>query len=239
MTTLSWPRNWKPWLVAWRNLDGSFQDSFQSPFFLKEDLTIANKPANIFTIKAGKAYCLSKTNTTTPFFFNTEKSWFLLHKLPCDHKMIEVIWKLIHNSYPVGDKIKYFASTHCPSCNYPQQDRNHFLLTCTLSKWLWSFIQNKTQLFTNYSTWTECFRKVFNERNFKENVIPATVLTLIVYELHCSHMKAAYDSFIPTSSHIINSFKYRFNIQTQVVQNLNLSKKIKTNFRKINEKFSS
>ena len=26
--TLGWPRNWKPWLVAWRNLDGSFQDSF-------------------------------------------------------------------------------------------------------------------------------------------------------------------------------------------------------------------
>jgi hypothetical protein len=101
--TLGWPRNWKPWLVAWRNLDGSFQDSFQSPFFLKEDLTIANKPANIFTIKAGKAYCLSKTNTINPFFFNTEKPWFLLHKLPCDHKMIEVVWKLIHNSYLVGD----------------------------------------------------------------------------------------------------------------------------------------
>src|SRR3954451_1542154 len=62
--TLGWPRNWKPWLVAWRNLDGDFQDSFQSPFILKEDLTIADKPANIFTVKAGKIYYLLKKQTS-------------------------------------------------------------------------------------------------------------------------------------------------------------------------------
>ena len=115
--TLGWPRNWKPWLVVQRNLDGSFQDSFQSPFFLKEDLTIANKPANIFTVKAGKNYYSQKTNPTQSFFFSSEKSWFLIYKLPCDNKMIEIIWKLIHNSYPVGDRIKYFAPIQCPSCN--------------------------------------------------------------------------------------------------------------------------
>jgi len=119
MNTLGWPRNWKPWLVAWRNLDGSFQDSFQSPFFLKEDLTIANKPANIFTVKASKNYYSQKMNPTQSFFFSSEKSWFLIYKLPCNNKMIEIIWKLIHNSYPVGDRIKYFAPIQCPLCNNP------------------------------------------------------------------------------------------------------------------------
>src|SRR6266487_6101773 len=149
------------------------------------------------------------------------------------------VWKLIHNSYPVGDRIKYFAPIQCPSCNNPQQDRNHFLLDCSTSRWLWSFINNKTNLFISFKTWNDCFLKTFNEGSFKENIIPATTLTLIIYELHYSHMKKTYDSFTPSSSHIINSFKHRFNIQTQVIQNLSLGKKVKTGFRKLNDKFNS
>ena len=78
-----------------------------------------NKPANIFTIKAGKNYYSQKTNPTQSFFFSSEKSWFLIHKLPYDNKMIEIIWKLIHNSYPVEDRIKYFAPIQCSLCNNP------------------------------------------------------------------------------------------------------------------------
>ena len=153
--------------------------------------------------------------------------------------MIEVIWKLIHNSYPIGDRIKYFAPIECPSCNYNWQDRNHFILEYSSSKWLWSFIQNKTSLFPNFKSWSECFLKVFNEDKFKESVLPATVLTLIIYELHCSHIKSTYEDFNPTSSYIINSFKHRFNLQTQVIQNLNLNKKVKARFRKLNNIFNS
>src|SRR6266487_5735442 len=239
MNTLGWPRNWKPWLVVWRNLDSSFQDSFQSPFFLKEDLTIMNKLANIFTVKTGKNYYSQKTNPIQSFFFSSEKSWFLIHKLPCDNKMIEVIWKLIHNSYSVGNRIKYFAPIRCPSCNNSRQDKNYFLLEYSTSRWLWSFVNNKTNLFTSFKTWNECFLKTFNEGKFKKNIIPATTLILIIYELHCSHMKTTYNSFTPSFSHTINSFKHRFNTQTQVIQNLSLGKKVKTGFRKLNDKFNS
>src|SRR5947209_14570280 len=74
---LGWLRNWKPWLVAWRNLNGNFQDSFQSPFILKEDLFLANVCASEFNVKLAKSY-LAQASILDPFFFSEKCFFFFL-----------------------------------------------------------------------------------------------------------------------------------------------------------------
>jgi hypothetical protein len=236
--TLGWPRNWKPWLVAWRNLDGNFQDSFQSPFILKEDLFLAGVPAPKFSIKIAKSF-LSQASLSPSFFFDSEKCWHLLYKLPCDNRVIEVTWKFIHNAYPVGDRIKYFSSSDCPTCLLPRQNRNHFLLECTTSKWLWTFITLHIPSFPTRTNWVDCIQAVFANGSFKPNVLHATILILMIYELHCSHMKVIHESSTPTYTYIINSFKHRFNLVTQTLPNLHINKKVITRFSSLNKNFNS
>ena len=141
--TLGWLKNWRPWLAAWRSLNGSFQDFFQSPFILKADLHIADVSADIFTVKKGRQYLLGLqlASLVSPI---TERHWFLLHNLPLDNHVKETTWRYIHNALPIGERIRFFTDSSCLWCINTYQDRQHFLLDCPVAKSVWTAMEKIT-----------------------------------------------------------------------------------------------
>ena len=238
-----WPGAWKPWIRAWRLMEGSFEDSFQSPHLQKEDLFLAGKVSSEYSIKKGRIFLSTKDHSLSlfqPFKGCNEISWFRLQSTFTDNKIKEISWKLLQNALPLGERIRYFADSSCLWCINTYQDRQHFLLDCPVAKKMWNAIENITSATISRSSWQTLCGHFINTKH--QPSISTLTFQLAVYELHCLHSRKHFDpSFSLTFYHAENALKYRLRLailsfldSKKSRRNAKLAKQYKNLLSKIN-----
>lgn len=95
--------------------------------------------------KVNKAYCLLQ-QANSPFFQGQGPNgihcsiWKMLWKLKLPLKVLNFIWKLLHDSIPVFEKLRsrgISVSNVCLICNEEGESVNHLFLQCPFTRAIW------------------------------------------------------------------------------------------------------
>lgn len=144
-----WTRRWIPWWRAWKLLEGSYEDSFTSPFINLRDISIASKVATEYSVKLGYNYVIDYSPIS-----KTKKKLF--HALWCidrTPRQRELLWKMKINALPTGYRKRRFSLEACFYCDKIEFSTKHIQWNCWFSKRImeamgWSFLWSTSNLKT-------------------------------------------------------------------------------------------
>ena len=226
--TRGWPRKWAKWIKAWKDLGGTFIDSFTSPFIQKKDLYVNDKPVTEFSTKVGLK--LLKDNNQA--FILSEKQWHLVWNLPIANIQKELFWKFIHNSIPTGNRVRHFADSSCPFCDQLEYNRDHLLINCWFSKTIIKRFNNIGKFNPPISNeWRDWIIDILGNGNKKRNG-PITLLFIIFLNemIRCFREKKDDDSAFITDTTIANRIKSKAQFSLKLSRKTGTGKKISNNF---------
>ena len=115
-----------------------------SKFINMEDKLIW-KISNSREYKVNKAYLMLHQNRSPIFqdqgYYGIHCSgWKLFWKVKLPMKVLNFIWKLLHDSLPVFQKLRcrgIAASNVCLMCNEEEETVNHLFLQCPFARAIW------------------------------------------------------------------------------------------------------
>jgi len=154
----------------------------------------------------------------------TEKQWFLLWKIPLTNNQKELFWRFCLNSYPTGERIKFFSNGSCPFCKKINYDRNHMLFECRISNRIITYF---TKIIPNLilyeDDWLYITKRCFGKGKIKKDGLKASILILIFLEISSIFKQKTHDpdKFI-TSEISITRIKLKLKNFKQIVNKLNL-----------------
>ncbi|CAG8595312.1 8930_t:CDS:1, partial [Cetraspora pellucida] len=145
----TWLYKWKPFLLAWKRLQGKVPISAGNWPWTLDAIKIMNANGSDFTVTKVLEYLrqssIKQTLSQANIFSDNQNkenwSWSKIKEVP--NKKKDIFWRMIHNALPIGKRLSHFAPTHdimCPWCPEKEQDLSHFTIECRISKNLWKTV---------------------------------------------------------------------------------------------------
>ena len=217
-----WLRKWIPWIAAWKRSKGSYQDSFLSSFFQKNDFYCNNINATEYNTKVGTLLLLRYHNK---YPFRT-KIWNLLWKLPINNKEKEIIWKFLTNSIATGRRTRFYRTISCSFCDLPDFDRQHLVSECYIAKKTIQLLSTKLKLYINYTNWEVFLSQKWIKGRLNIEGPKFLVFSLFLTEIYYQfYKKAANTSYYVDYKILVHNIIRRFKDHINIVKLNNFNKK--------------
>jgi hypothetical protein len=199
--TKAWPKEWKPYLLAWKKAIGKVNAQFTWPWN-KEDLSLGNFKASEFSVKKIQNFWRRPRIAVEANSLQTHQpgvSW--LFNKPIDNKKRDIFWRLYHRALPLGYRIKHIDTSDngdCLWCSGEIQTIEHFALKCAASIEIWNTAYSLLKT-GQQETPPLTFDEIFNISNIQNKSYTQATEWLhinIIYEIWCCYTTARWGSNI-------------------------------------------
>ncbi|CAG8768843.1 10119_t:CDS:2, partial [Cetraspora pellucida] len=141
-----WPEHWRPYVNAWKRVNGRIEGSAESWPWNRESLSIANASGEEFSVKSMSRYLkeiklLNIKNRSQLIDEAKKNSWKWMNIKWVPNVKKNIYWRLQHKALPLGYRLKYINPEdpgECPSCPSTLQTIDHFAIDCPTSKKIWN-----------------------------------------------------------------------------------------------------
>jgi hypothetical protein len=218
----AWPTEWKPYLLAWKRIEGTIETSTNWPWSI-EELSIGGKKGKDISVKNSVEFLRRKTIRPADANSNDnlQEKWLTIGTI--ENKKKDITWRFFHKALPLGYRLRHISleeNGNCTWCTDELQTPEHFLIDCRISQEIWklaySFL-NTGQVELPPKT----IEEVFNTANIRNKKGSQAVLWLhinIIYEIWCQYTKMKWGEEYHTLISILSTVKHRLNNEIKSLQ---------------------
>ena len=120
ISTKSWPSRWKPFVKAWKKVEGTIGKNKESWPWVPESIALAHEQGNTYSIKKVVQFLRNKSISTSITQNNLIKelpsSTTPLHCNWIPNKKVDILWRLLHRALSLGYYLRKIISTESGNC---------------------------------------------------------------------------------------------------------------------------